>query len=185
MFLKLSDVNLLIVHSHSSLHNRNSLCIAAVRRLYLRNKCTGKKNFVCVQQGLRSSSIESISCCRLTQQAINIIYCTVPERDRVYLASLESLDNGKPYGDAYMADLGLTIKCYRYYAGQLSRVGWIRRISFASVLVQKDMYVEYWKSFCYHLLVAHCIFSSLKTSLYFWIYLKKITIYSVTYSWQF
>ncbi len=39
------------------------------------------------------------------------------ERDRVYLASLESLDNGKPYGDAYMADLGLTIKCYRYYAG--------------------------------------------------------------------
>jgi aldehyde dehydrogenase (NAD+) len=35
----------------------------------------------------------------------------------VYLASLESLDNGKPYGDAYMADLGLTIKCYRYYAG--------------------------------------------------------------------
>ena len=132
MFLKLSDVNLLIVHSHSSLHNRNSLCIAAVRRLYLRNKCTGKKNFVCVQQGLRSSSIESISCCGLTQQAINIIYCTVPERDRVYLASLESLDNGKPYGDAYMADLGLTIKCYRYYAGQLSRVGWIRRISFCS-----------------------------------------------------
>jgi len=43
-------------------------------------------------------------------------YCL--ERDRVYLASLESLDNGKPYGDAYMADLGLTIKCYRYYAGQ-------------------------------------------------------------------
>ena len=41
----------------------------------------------------------------------------------MYLASLESLDNGKPYGDAYMADLGLTIKCYRYYAGQLSRVG--------------------------------------------------------------
>jgi aldehyde dehydrogenase (NAD+) len=40
----------------------------------------------------------------------------------VYLASLESLDNGKPYGDAYMVDLGMAIKCYRYYAGQQSRL---------------------------------------------------------------
>jgi len=39
------------------------------------------------------------------------------ERDRLYLASLESLDNGKPFQDAYNIDLGLTIKCYRYYAG--------------------------------------------------------------------
>jgi len=39
------------------------------------------------------------------------------ERDRVYLASLESLDNGKPFKDAFNIDLGLTIKCYRYYAG--------------------------------------------------------------------
>jgi len=39
------------------------------------------------------------------------------ERDQVYLASLESLDNGKPYKDAYNLDLGLTIRCYRYYAG--------------------------------------------------------------------
>ncbi len=44
------------------------------------------------------------------------------ERDRVYLASLESLDNGKPYNDAYMVDLGMAIKCYRYYAGQHSRL---------------------------------------------------------------
>jgi len=44
------------------------------------------------------------------------------ERDRVYLASLESLDNGKPFGDAYMADLNLAIKCYRYYAGQYPSV---------------------------------------------------------------
>ena len=36
------------------------------------------------------------------------------ERDRVYLASLEALDNGKPYTDAYAGDLDLTIKCYRY-----------------------------------------------------------------------
>jgi len=39
------------------------------------------------------------------------------ERDRVYLASLESLDNGKPYKDAFNIDLSLTIKCLRYYAG--------------------------------------------------------------------
>jgi aldehyde dehydrogenase (NAD+) len=39
------------------------------------------------------------------------------ERDANYLASLETLDNGKPYGVAYMADLALTTKCYRYYAG--------------------------------------------------------------------
>jgi len=39
------------------------------------------------------------------------------ERDRVYLASLESLDNGKPFNDAFNIDLSLTIKCIRYYAG--------------------------------------------------------------------
>ncbi|XP_048412074.1 aldehyde dehydrogenase, mitochondrial-like [Stegostoma tigrinum] len=39
------------------------------------------------------------------------------ERDRAYLASLETLDNGKPYHTAYMADLNLVIKCLRYYAG--------------------------------------------------------------------
>jgi len=39
------------------------------------------------------------------------------ERDKVYLASLESLDNGKIFTDALNIDLGLTIKCIRYYAG--------------------------------------------------------------------
>lgn len=39
------------------------------------------------------------------------------ERDRVLLASLETLDNGKPYAMSYYADLELSIKCYRYYAG--------------------------------------------------------------------
>jgi aldehyde dehydrogenase (NAD+) len=33
------------------------------------------------------------------------------------LAALESLDNGKPVRDAVAADLPLTVKCYRYYAG--------------------------------------------------------------------
>ena len=37
------------------------------------------------------------------------------ERDRVYLASLESLDNGKPFQDAFNIDLSLTIKCLRYF----------------------------------------------------------------------
>ena len=36
------------------------------------------------------------------------------ERDRVYLASLEALDNGKTYLDAYNVDLDVTMKVYRY-----------------------------------------------------------------------
>lgn len=39
------------------------------------------------------------------------------ERDAGYLASLETLDNGKPYNMSFYADLALTIKCFRYYAG--------------------------------------------------------------------
>jgi aldehyde dehydrogenase (NAD+) len=39
------------------------------------------------------------------------------ERDKVYLASLETLDNGKPFKDALTIDIPLTVKCYRYYAG--------------------------------------------------------------------
>ena len=33
------------------------------------------------------------------------------------LASLETLDNGKPIGESSTADLPLTIQCYRYFAG--------------------------------------------------------------------
>uniref|UniRef100_A0A5S6R2P4 Aldedh domain-containing protein n=1 Tax=Trichuris muris TaxID=70415 RepID=A0A5S6R2P4_TRIMR len=39
------------------------------------------------------------------------------ERDRIYLASLETLDNGKPYVYSLAVDLELTIRCIRYYAG--------------------------------------------------------------------
>jgi aldehyde dehydrogenase (NAD+) len=39
------------------------------------------------------------------------------EKHQEELAALESLDNGKPYRDAIAADVPLTIKCYRYYAG--------------------------------------------------------------------
>ncbi|KAL8180073.1 UNVERIFIED_CONTAM: Aldehyde dehydrogenase, mitochondrial [Gekko kuhli] len=39
------------------------------------------------------------------------------ERDRAYLAALETLDNGKPYAIAYLVDLDMVIKHLRYYAG--------------------------------------------------------------------
>ena len=38
------------------------------------------------------------------------------------LARLESLDNGKPFADSMAADLPLTIKCYRYYAGWADKI---------------------------------------------------------------
>ncbi|KAL4227219.1 Aldehyde dehydrogenase [Mactra antiquata] len=38
------------------------------------------------------------------------------ERDIAYIASLETVDNGKPY-NAALGDMGLVIKCFRYYAG--------------------------------------------------------------------
>jgi len=44
------------------------------------------------------------------------------ERDREYLAQLETLDNGKPYTVAFAADLHLTISCYRYYAGWCDKI---------------------------------------------------------------
>ncbi|ELU01961.1 hypothetical protein CAPTEDRAFT_183731 [Capitella teleta] len=39
------------------------------------------------------------------------------ERDQQYLASLETLDNGKPYTASFQADVDLSIKSYRYNAG--------------------------------------------------------------------
>lgn len=39
------------------------------------------------------------------------------DRDRTYLASLETLDNGKPYTASYAADVALSVRCLRYYAG--------------------------------------------------------------------
>src|SRR5437588_3915136 len=44
------------------------------------------------------------------------------EQHREELAALESLDNGKPYVDSMAADLPLTIKCYRYYAGWADKI---------------------------------------------------------------
>ncbi|KAJ1093039.1 hypothetical protein NDU88_006148 [Pleurodeles waltl] len=39
------------------------------------------------------------------------------ERDKTQLATLETLDNGKPFTVSYAVDLAMTIKCLRYYAG--------------------------------------------------------------------
>lgn len=44
------------------------------------------------------------------------------EANKEELAALESLDNGKPYNVALAADLALTIKCYRYYAGWADKI---------------------------------------------------------------
>jgi aldehyde dehydrogenase (NAD+) len=44
------------------------------------------------------------------------------EKHQEELAALESLDNGKPYRDAIAADLPLTIRAYRYYAGWADKV---------------------------------------------------------------
>ncbi|KFM66788.1 Aldehyde dehydrogenase, mitochondrial, partial [Stegodyphus mimosarum] len=44
------------------------------------------------------------------------------ERDRIYLASLEALDGGKPYSDAYKIDLDMAIKVYRYFAGFCDKI---------------------------------------------------------------
>ena len=44
------------------------------------------------------------------------------ERDREYLAKLETLDNGKPLHIAMAGDLELTIRCYRYYAGWSDKI---------------------------------------------------------------
>ncbi|XP_065828874.1 retinal dehydrogenase 2-like isoform X2 [Oscarella lobularis] len=44
------------------------------------------------------------------------------ERDRDYLAKLESLDSGKPYNDTLNGDLPFAIKCYRYYAGFADKI---------------------------------------------------------------
>ena len=44
------------------------------------------------------------------------------ERDRQYLATLEAMDSGKSYSDAFNMDLALVIKCLRYYGGWADKV---------------------------------------------------------------
>uniref|UniRef100_A0A8C4R848 Aldehyde dehydrogenase 2 family member, tandem duplicate 2 n=1 Tax=Eptatretus burgeri TaxID=7764 RepID=A0A8C4R848_EPTBU len=44
------------------------------------------------------------------------------ERDGHYLASLETLDNGKPYTVSYAVDINMVLKCLRYYAGWADKI---------------------------------------------------------------
>ena len=44
------------------------------------------------------------------------------EQNKEELATLETLDNGKPYNDSLNIDLPMTIKCYRYYAGWADKI---------------------------------------------------------------
>ena len=44
------------------------------------------------------------------------------EANREELATLESLDNGKPFADSLNIDLPLTVKCFRYFAGWADKV---------------------------------------------------------------
>ncbi|XP_042204906.1 aldehyde dehydrogenase, mitochondrial-like isoform X1 [Homarus americanus] len=44
------------------------------------------------------------------------------ERDAVYLASLETLDNGKPYSNSFMVDVALVVKNLRYFAGWADKI---------------------------------------------------------------
>jgi len=46
----------------------------------------------------------------------------VIERDRVKLATLETLDNGKPYAVAYVSDLSLSMRMVRYFAGLADKI---------------------------------------------------------------
>jgi len=56
------------------------------------------------------------------------------EKHQEELAALETLDNGKPYRDAIAADLPLTIKCYRYYAG------WADKIHGKTIPIEGDFF---------------------------------------------
>ncbi|KAK4304831.1 hypothetical protein Pmani_023235 [Petrolisthes manimaculis] len=44
------------------------------------------------------------------------------ERDQTYLASLETLDNGKPYSNSYMVDVRQSINNLRYFAGWADKI---------------------------------------------------------------
>jgi len=47
---------------------------------------------------------------------------TLIDRDRVYLASLETLDNGKPFSNTYMGDIPGCAKSCRYFAGHADKI---------------------------------------------------------------
>ena len=59
--------------------------------------------------------LECRKCCAIT------LYCTYPAILRTRML-LTAPDNGKPYVMSVMADVALTVKCYRYFAGWADKV---------------------------------------------------------------
>ncbi|XP_013387907.1 aldehyde dehydrogenase, mitochondrial-like [Lingula anatina] len=98
------------------------------------NPCTGEK--ICdVQEGDKADIDKAVKAARdafaldapwRTMDAsqrgnLMVKLCELMERDKVYLASLETLDNGKPYLDS-LGDLQMTIDCIKYYAGYADKI---------------------------------------------------------------
>nr|AGN03871.1 retinol dehydrogenase 2 [Aurelia aurita] len=99
------------------------------------NPCTGEK--ICdVQEGDKADVNIAVKAARdafklgspwrtmdASEKGLLLIrLADLMERDREYLAKLETLDNGKPYSDSFGTDLALTIKCYRYYGGWADKI---------------------------------------------------------------
>ena len=110
-------------------------CIVSGKTFPTINPCTGKK--ICdVQEGDKADIDKAVKAAReafklgspwRTMNAsdrgrlLNKL-ADLMERDREYLARLETLDNGKTYKDSYNIDVPMTVKCYRYYAGWADKI---------------------------------------------------------------
>lgn len=52
---------------------------------------------------------------------VSLQLASLIERDTEYIANLETLDNGKPYGDSVF-DIGCAIDTFHYYAGWCDKI---------------------------------------------------------------
>ena len=63
-----------------------------------------------------------------------MLLASAMERESEYLATLESLNNGKPVHIAKAADLALSVKCMRYYAG------WADKLTGKTIPIDGDFF---------------------------------------------
>ncbi|WAR00342.1 AL1A1-like protein [Mya arenaria] len=70
-----------------------------------------------IQHGSPWRSMDASQRGRLLNKLADLI-----ERDHVYLASLETLDNGKPYRESFNVDVNAAMVTLRYYAGWTDKV---------------------------------------------------------------
>lgn len=61
-------------------------------------------------------------------------FCDLIERDHVLLATLESLDNGKPFSISHAFDIPFSVACLRYFAG------WADKIVGETIPVDGDLF---------------------------------------------